>query len=243
MNIRHFAALLLLAAAPTIGATANPTFEHCRGVSCCTPAGGSASCVAQQWRFSVSLDGKAIGYHHFALNERGTTRELHSQARFKVKFLFVNAYSYAHDAKERWHGECLSQLEARTDDNGEKIQVRGTRGESAFVIATAALTATVTPCVQTFAYWNPQILTATHLLNPQTGEYVPVRVTQAGTETIEVRGRQVTAERYRIVGEDTDSAPLQIDLWYSTDRNRDDKQWLALESLAEGGRRLRYTMQ
>jgi hypothetical protein len=198
---------------------------------------------SSEWRFNVLLDGKSIGYHRFVLSEHDGERELRSEARFNVKFLFINAYSYAHDAEERWQGECLSRLDARTNDNGNRILVFGTRNNSQFVVATKDLTAAFTSCVQSFAYWNPQILTATHLLNPQTGEYVPVRVKRIGIETVNIRGRQVPAERYRLESESPSNDRLQIDLWYSTTLNAETKQWLALESAAEGGRRLRYEMQ
>jgi hypothetical protein len=233
MNIRYFIAALLVVLPPTTNAAATSSFTICRG----------AACVAQEWRFNALLDDKPIGYHRFALSERGAERELLSEARFNVKFLFINAYSYAHDAAERWQGECLSQLDARTDDNGEKIRVSGTRGDAAFVVATEKSTTTLVPCVQTFAYWNPQILNATRLLNPQTGNYVPVRVMRIGIDTINVRGLPAAAERYRLVSESGASEILQIDLWYSTDRNGRDKQWLALESTTEDSRRLRYQLQ
>jgi len=83
--------------------------------------------------------------------------------------------------------------------------------------------------VQTFAYWNPSILEASHLLNPQTGEYVPVKTLLMGREIV---GGQ-PADRYRLIGEGR--TPLQIDLWYSPGRD-----WLALESLTPEGHRLRY---
>ena len=196
-----------------------------------------------EWRFTVLLDGKSIGYHQFALSKRSTERELISEARFNVKFFFINAYSYAHDAKELWQGECLSTLEALTNDNGNQHRVHGARGDDAFSVATGTRTESLPPCVQTFAYWNPQILKATHLLNQQTGVFVPVVVTLVGLEPVTVRGRQLSAERYRIVEQTTSRERLQIDLWYSTDRNLEDKQWLALESVAAGGRRLRSQLQ
>ena len=84
-------------------------------------------------------------------------------------------------------------------------------------------------CVQTFAYWNPSILDAQRLLNPQTGEYVDVKVLLMGRETI---AGQPT-ERYRLIG--GGKTPLQIDLWYTAARD-----WVALESLTPEGRRLRY---
>jgi hypothetical protein len=84
-------------------------------------------------------------------------------------------------------------------------------------------------CVQTFAYWNPSILEARRLLNPQTGEYVYVEVTPMGREII--AGQQT--ERFRLLGDGR--SPLEIDLWYTPARD-----WVALESRTPEGRRLRY---
>ena len=195
-----------------------------------------------EWRFNVLLDGKPIGYHRYTLNVRGTERELRSEARFKVSILFITAYRYSHTAEERWQGECIVQLDARTDDNGDKLRVTGTRNEAKFVVATDTVTADIAPCVQTFAYWNPRMLSATQLLNPQTGEYVPVRISRIGFENVQVRNRNVPAERFRIVSEETALVPLQIDLWYARD-DQGEKQWIALESLAKDGQRLRYQIQ
>jgi len=144
-----------------------------------------------EWRFAVTLDDKPIGYHHFALNQRAHARELTSEARFSVKFLFINAYRYAHEAKEVWQGDCLLQLEARTDDNGEQIAVHGSRDGDAFIVTAAEQSNDLNDCVQTFAYWNPSILSATHLLNPQTGEYVPVTISRLSRETLNVRGQSI----------------------------------------------------
>ena len=45
------------------------------------------------------------------------------------------------------------------------------------------------------------------------------------------RGRPVRAQRYRL-----SAPPLEIDIWL------DDGDWVALESPAKGGRRLRYEL-
>jgi hypothetical protein len=86
-------------------------------------------------------------------------------------------------------------------------------------------------CLMSFAYWDPRILSATQLLNSQTGKLVPVEIEPRGTELVEVLGRRRPAERHRIAGEG-----LQIDLWYS------DGLWVALEAIAAGGRVLRYEL-
>jgi len=174
--------------------------------------------ATREWRFDVSLDGRPIGEHHFVLQESANLREITSDARFKVRILFVDAYRYEHHARERWRGDCLERLDARTVENGQQIQVVMPGGNPPPV-----------ECVQTFAYWNPRILESSLLLNPQTGEYVPVKVLPMGRETIDGQ----VAERYRLLGSGT--TPLQIDLWYSPARD-----WLALESRTPQGRLLRY---
>jgi hypothetical protein len=48
-----------------------------------------------------------------------------------------------------------------------------------------------------------------------------------------VRGTTVPAKRFRI-----DGPKHPIDLWYGAERN-----WLALQSTVDGGRRLRYQLK
>lgn len=116
------------------------------------------------WVFQVFLDDAAIGTHRFVLTERGAERELASEARFNVKFLFFDAYRYRHDATERWRGDCLASLEASTDDDGQKL----------------AVSKKFEGCVMSFAYWNPAILKRSELLNAQTGKLENIAVADLG---------------------------------------------------------------
>ena len=193
-----------------------------------------AQAASQSWSFRVFLDGRDIGRHTFVREEAGEGARVVSEARFEVRFLFLTAYRYEHRAEEQWRGRCLSSLDARTDDNGNETVVSGVQGGGGFRVTTDGNAAGVEPCVQTFAYWNPSILEATHLLNPQTGEYLPVQVLDLGRATI---GNREEAQHYRLLG-DTGGKPLHIDLWYSTAH-----EWLALESLTADGRRLRYSRE
>jgi len=173
-----------------------------------------ANADTREWAFDVSLDGRPIGEHRFQLREAADARELVSEANFRVRILFFDAYRYAHRAEERWRGNCLQRLDSRTNTNGRETVVNVEPTDS---------------CVQTFAYWNPSILEASTLLNPQTGEYVPVEVRRLGVETLAGQ----SAERFRLIGGGRE--PLEIDLWYTPARD-----WLALESRTPEGRRLRY---
>jgi hypothetical protein len=186
--------------------------------------------VTREWHFDVSLDGRAIGEHKFTLQVDDESRELTSEARFLVRILFINAYRYEHRALERWNGDCLESLDARTDTNGKPTLVAGQRASGEFRVKSGSAAVSLEPCVQTFAYWNPSILDARRLLNPQTGEYVDVKVLLIGREVME----GTLTDRYRLIS--SGRTPLEIDIWYTPARD-----WVALESLTPEGRRLRYT--
>lgn len=121
---------------------------------------------------------------------------------------------------------------SRTDDNGERLAVDTERAGERLVVTTAKGTGNLDGCVMSFAYWNPEILRQSRLLNSQTGEYEAVKITALGDASIMVRGTPTAATHYRITGPKN-----PIDLWYSA-----AQEWLALESTVAGGRRLRYRL-
>ena len=192
-----------------------------------------AAAQARAWNFLVTLDDSPIGFHRFALSEQGGAREMKVEARFNVKVLFINAYQYVHDATERWRGNCLDSVSARTDDNGEKLTVEAARDGERLAVTTAKGRQALDGCAMSFAYWNPEILRQPRLLNSQTGEYEAVKITQLPDENVLVRGVQVMARHYRITGPKN-----PIELWYSI-----SDEWLALDSIVGGGRKLRYRIE
>ncbi|MFZ4702728.1 MAG: DUF6134 family protein [Candidatus Methylumidiphilus sp.] len=185
------------------------------------------------WNFKVYLDDKPVGFHNFTIDGESNERKLKSTARFDVDFFIFNAYSYQHESNERWDGNCVDEINATTNDNGEKISVHGKAEPVNFRLTTNKSQSELPACVMTFAYWNPEMLEQKRLLNPQDGKYLDVEITQIGSDTIKVRGENVSAAHYRLKAE-----KFLIDLWYSADR-----RWLALDSTLENGRLLRYRLE
>ena len=70
------------------------------------------------------------------------------------------------------------------------------------------------------------------MLNSETGEVLPVTVTQLAEETLIVRGEETSARRFKLIAEN-----MELDIWYSA-----DDRWLALGSTVKGGRKLRYEL-
>jgi hypothetical protein len=193
----------------------------------------SADAWSGDWNFQVLLDGKAIGSHHFQVSGQGSETRLRSEADFKVTVLSFPFYRYHHVSEEAFQGDCLQALSASTNENGNHQEVRGSLSDSAFVVTTRQGASVLPPCIMTFDYWNPRILQQSHLLNPQTGAYVPIVVTHLGSEVLAVEGKSQRTETYLIVAD-----TMKIKLWYSA-----DERWLALESPTPDGRLMRYQLR
>jgi hypothetical protein len=186
----------------------------------------------RSWTFAVHLDDSRIGYHRFDVLPADGGVEVVSEASFDVKFLFFNAFQYRHSNREAWHGRCLERIESETRQNDREFAVVGERRDGGFVVDTGERAESLDSCVMTFAYWNPEFLEQSRLLNPQSGEYLPVDVEPLGKQEVVVRGSTVVASAYRVTARGTD-----LTVWYS-----DDNEWLGLQSVAKGGRIIRYEL-
>ena len=186
----------------------------------------------RSWEFNVLLDGSPIGYHKYELVDVGERHEVISEAEFDVRFLFFNAFRYRHTNRESWQGNCLSSIESRTRQNDQRFSVRGARVDDQFKIESDGEAVALDECVMTFAYWDSDFLQQPRLLNPQSGEYLRVDVEPLGKQPVVVRGDTVLASAYRVTAKAT-----ELVVWYS-----DDDEWLGLESVAKGGRIIRYEL-
>lgn len=186
-----------------------------------------------RWDFDVFLNDKKVGKHSYEITRSGDTEQVRSVADFEYRILFIPAYRYEHSNSEQWSNDCLLGFEAKTNANGKYTQVSGRQDGDYFTVQGSDRSNELLPeCIMSFAYWNPDFLDQSRLLNPQTGEYVDVTVERLPEEMLEVRGQPVAATRFRVTAYGVD-----LMLWYSS-----DNRWLALESIAKGGHVIRYEL-
>ena len=200
-----------------------------------TPSAIPANAPASgEWVFRALLNGKPMGEHRFSITTLGDERKVISEANFTVKILGITAYRYRHKATEQWRGDCLSAVNATTDDDGKASNVRAEAdGDALSIGVNGGATQSLKGCVMSFAYWNPAIQAQTRLLNAQTGKYEAVQISRIGNGSVDVRGHPVAATQWRITGP---QAP--IDVWYSA-----QGEWVGLDSIVGGGRKLSYRLE
>ena len=184
------------------------------------------------WNFQVLLDGKPIGTHVFRVQGPATERTVTSEAAFDVKLLGLTVYRYRHQARERWAGDCLAELDAQTEDGSDSTRIRARMEEGALLVESAGSPQRLPGCVMGFAYWNPAMRQQTQLLDPQSGRLERVRIREAEAGTVQAGGRTLPAQRWHIEGP---ASP--ITLWYGS-----DGRWLGLDAQLQGGRQLRYRL-
>ena len=185
------------------------------------------------WNFRVYLDDKPIGTHRFTLRGAGAERSLSSVAAFEVKVLGFTAYRYAHHATETWRDNCLMKMSARTNDDGKALSVEAAAEGERMSISATDNKESVTGCVMSFAYWNPQMLRQSRLLNAQTGQVEAVSIAAGADGSVNVNGKPVPARRYKLSGPKN-----PLDIWYTP-----GGEWLGLDSTVGGGRRLTYRLE
>lgn len=187
----------------------------------------------EQLLYDVYLDGNKIGYHKVTIRPEKSRKLVEIEAEFNVKFLLFTAYKYKHQTQEEWQDNCLVSINSETNDNGEEYSVVGREQDGHFRVQTGETSQQLPTCVKTFAYWDPNLLKASHLLNTQTGKFTPVDTRYLGTDNIDMNGRTMNARHYRV-----SSSEFDIDLWYSS-----NMEWLALSTATENGAKLRYIRQ
>jgi hypothetical protein len=196
--------------------------------------GVAAASTKDELTFAVSLDDKPIGMHRFRIADDGATRVVESEALFDVRILRVPVYRYRHSNTETWQNGCLTRIESETDANGTPYAVNLSRTAKGYMIATPSETSThEADCMMSFAYWDQRFLQQKQLLNTQTGELIAVEIQSLGESKREIANRTLSVEGFRILAKPQN---IDIKVFY----HRADGRWVALESVLENGRLLRY---
>ena len=200
------------------------------GLSVATPA------VKDELTFTVSLDDQPIGMHRFRIADEGARRVVDSEATFDVRILRVPVYRYRHRNTETWQNGCLQRIDAETDANGTPYAVDLSKTAAGYRVVTPSEARThAVDCMMSFAYWDQRFLQQKRLLNTQTGEWIPVEIQSLGESQRQVASQTLSVQGFRIQAE---LQGVDIKVFY----HRADGRWVALESILENGRTLRYTL-
>ncbi|WP_421791660.1 DUF6134 family protein [Hyphobacterium sp.] len=178
--------------------------------------------------FDVYRGNSRFGSHILRFEEQGDQLRVVSDVDLRVRIGPITAFRYEHDSVEIYQDGELVSIEASTlkdgerlivdiDRNGTQLVGRGTNAEGEPVDISHPLS------LMPSSHWQGYSTGLSSVLNTETGEEMPVTVTELGTETLEINRQSVEARRVRLEGS------LTLDLWYSA-----EGEWLRCQFSARG---------
>ena len=125
-------------------------------------------------KFDVFLNGKLMGWHSYTVSESSGFTDVQSKTQLEGKIFVLKRINYRHQSNERWSNGCLQKLESETKSGRKKTTIEGKLTDDGFLVNQNGLSRLLPACTRTFAYWEPNLLEAEFLLNPDTGEHLRV---------------------------------------------------------------------
>ena len=161
-------------------------------------------------QYAIMRKGEQIGTHRVEFRRAGKETSVNLATNVEVKVLFVTAYRFQHTATERWVNGRLVALDAETDDNGKQHRVSVALKGTALQIDADGKASQADKNIIPGSLWNPDLLRQSVMLDPQTGQVMPISVVDEGTEQVTTESGPATAHRYTIKGK------FEQDVWYDS---------------------------
>ncbi|MGH6915977.1 MAG: DUF6134 family protein, partial [Geminicoccales bacterium] len=172
------------------------------------------ACDHPQGRDVYTLDHEvfgAIGRHVVTFSCQGDDLVVETEIEGKATLLEMPVYRLDAHYREVWRGDRLISFESRIDDNGEKFEVSA-RAEGDHTVIDRRRGQVEAPATIVSDHpWNHDVIERPLLFDSRRGKLRHVEVEPAGTETLEIGGQKVAAQKYVVSGD------LDRVVWYGPD--------------------------
>jgi len=181
--------------------------------------------VAASLNFTVLRDGAPIGTHRVEFKQEGDTLAVDISIDMVVKFALIPVYRYMHRSREIWRQGLLQSLEARTNDDGTRTEVRARRKSDGLAVEGSGGSFLAPTSIEPTSYWHEDMTLRSRLLDTQNGVIVDVTARKTGIRRATIAGREIDVRSYELSGD------LTSRLGYSA-----AGEWVDLAFLARGSR-------
>jgi hypothetical protein len=159
------------------------------------------------YTFTVLRDGEPIGEHRFAFDHRGDRMEIEESTDIQVTVALIPVFSFEHERRELWQDGRLMSIAARTNDNGELLDI-DIKPNGHGLIRTVNGRVDRIDDSQVLTLWNKDVLDHHRFVSVVEDEILKASFHYLGKETITLAGQPLEAEHYRMVGDE------ERDVWY-----------------------------
>jgi hypothetical protein len=181
------------------------------GVLLALAAGLARADQTGAYTFTVLKDGKPVGRHEFVFDRNGSRIEIREATEIHVKFAMIPIYTFEHQAKELWQDGRAVRIDATTNDNGEKLDIRVRPDGQGYVRTVNGRVDRFDASKSILAVWNPETLKHHDFFSVVEDQTLKVSFSLIGPEKLSLQGQALDVDHYRMVGDE------ERDLWFDKD--------------------------
>lgn len=189
--------------------------------------------AAQPWKpvdgarieFDVLRDGGPFGRHVVTFARQGETLTVDTDIELRVAFGPLTLFEYIHDATEKYVGGQLTWVGARTKKDGRWKTLSAQATASGLKVAGDAFKGVLSGVVIPSTHWNADQMKQRAMFSTETGEMLPMTVTDRGVERVRTSAGTVAARRYDV------KSDLSASFWYDL-----QGRWVKCAFEAEGSK-------
>lgn len=175
--------------------------------------------------FDVLRNGSPFGSHTVRFRRSGDELTVETDIELKVMIGPFTAFHYVHDAMERWKAGRVVSVEARTKNEGEWKALRAERAGDDLAVEGPAFTGRIKGDIIPSSHWNAAQMMQRAMFSTETGEMLPMTVTDRGLEMVRTASGSVQARRF-----DVDS-DVDASFWYDA-----AGRWVKCAFVAKGSK-------
>lgn len=166
--------------------------------------------ASEKLAYDINRNGETIGRLTvlFSGND-AANRTVTSETRVVVKIAFVPVYRYSKDVSETYENGRLVRLDVSVDDNGAKTAFTGRIEGDEMVINAGDAIYRHPAGRMVSSYWDPNTVNQSAMIDSSVGDQDNVTVKNLGRKSLEIGGRTVMANHYRLTGD------IERELWYA----------------------------
>jgi hypothetical protein len=208
IRLRHIVTLLRLSLAILAGSVlAIPTLAAATHVATTTQS-VLAMAPAGTLTYDVMREGDRIGTHIVSFERMGEELTVRTETNVEFTAYVVFDIDWTHQAVEVWEDGGLKEFTSFTNEDGRKRQVHAKRNGDRLIVESTGGHREFPADLIPGTLWHPDTVRQQRILDPIKGRLRQVKVTDRGTETVEVEGRRIEARHYEMRGD------LKRDFWY-----------------------------
>lgn len=180
--------------------------------------------------FDVTRNGQPFGRHSIVVTGAGESLRAQSNVALRANVGPLTVFRLEQTCTENWRGGVLAGIDCSTLKDGRRVRVRGAQADGRLRISGAEGETWFPLSAFPTSWWTKPPSGQVTMIDTQTGEAMPVRVSSLGRSTAVIDGREIPVERVRVAG------TLTMDLLYDL-----EDRWVG-GSFTARGQRVEYRL-